>query len=346
MKIKVKKNLEFRSDGPPLLIAEISANHCGSKKKFLDHIISAKKNGADLVKIQTYEENDMVIDKNYKIKSGLWKNKNLYNLYSKAKTPYSWHYDAFKLAKKRGITLFSTPFSLKAFNFLKKFNPPLYKISSFEITDLNLIKKVAETKKPIILSTGLASINEITEAIKLIKKFHSKIIVLHCVSGYPTPLKEINLRKILLLKEKLNINFIGLSDHTNNIKSAISASMLGISAIEKHFILNKSLKSPDKLFSILPNDLKELKKKIQFNEMILGDKKYKLKNSEISSLFFRRSIFATADIFKNEKINQSNIGCFRPNIGIGANNYFKIIGKKVKRNIKKNNPIRYADLQT
>ena len=344
MKIKINHKLQFNSDGPPLLIAEISANHCGSKEKFLQHILSAKKNGADLVKIQTYEEDDMVVDKNYKIKSGLWKNKNLYNLYKKAKTPYSWHHDAFKLAKKENICLFSTPFSIKAFKFLKKFNPSLYKISSFEITDLNLIDSVAKTKKPIIISTGLANLQEIKNAIKTIKKYHTKIVVLHCISGYPTPIEEINLRKINYLKNKLKINFIGLSDHTKDIVASSSASILGIAAIEKHFILNNKLKSPDSKFSINPKDLKNLKKNINFNEMILGSKKFNLKVSEIPSLFFRRSIFAVKDINKKEKLTLQNIHCYRPNIGISADNYFKILGKKVKKNIKKNTPIKLSDI--
>ena len=344
MKIKIGKKLDFNFNGPPLLIAEVSANHCGSKKIFLDHIISAKRNGADLVKIQTYEENDMVVDKNYKIKSGLWRNKNLYKLYSKAKTPFKWHHAAFNLAKRNNIILFSTPFSIRAFKFLKKFNPPLYKISSFEITDLNLIKEVAKTKKPIILSTGLATLREIKNAIKTVKLYHSKIIILHCISGYPTPIKDINLKKIDFLKKELKTNFIGLSDHTKNIESAASASILGISAIEKHFILNKKLKSPDSSFSIDPKELNKLRNRIQFNAKILGNENFNIKKSELSSLFFRRSIFAIKDISKNEKLNIKNIGCFRPNIGISADNYFKVMGKKVKKNIKKNNPIHYRDI--
>jgi pseudaminic acid synthase len=345
MKIKISRNLTFNSEGPPLLIAEISANHSGSKKIFLNHIISAKRNGADLVKIQTYEENDMVVVKNYQIEKGLWKNKNLYKLYSKAKTPYSWHESAFNIAKKNDITLFSTPFSIKALSFLKKFKPSLYKISSFEITDLNLIREIAKTKKPIILSTGLATIKEIRNAINEIRKFHNKIIILHCISGYPTPLKEINLRKIEFLRDKLKIKFIGLSDHTKGIKASQIASVLGISAIEKHFKLNDKIKSPDSSFSINPKQLKKLKDSIKLNNIILGDKNFKIKDSELSSLFFRRSIFATKDIDKNQKITKNNIGCFRPNIGIGAENYFKVIGKKVKKKIKRNNPIKNLDLK-
>ena len=344
MKIKINNKLSFNSEGRTLIIAEVSANHCGSKQKFLQHIRSAKKNGADLIKIQTYEEDDMVVKKNFKIKSGLWKNKNLLDLYKKAKTPYAWHYDAFKLAKKLNICLFSTPFSVRALNFLKKFNPPLYKISSFEITDLNLIKNVARTKKPIILSTGLSRLEEIKNAISIIKKYHNKIIILHCISGYPTPLKEINLRKINYLKKELKIHLIGLSDHTKDIIAASKASVMGVVAIEKHFILNKNLNSPDRKFSIDPRCLKELKENIKLNEIILGSEVNKLKKSEKPSLFFRRSIFASKDLKKNDKITQQNIACYRPNIGISADYYFKLIGKKVKKNIKKNEPLKFSHL--
>ena len=190
--IKIGKKLAISSRLRTLIIAEISANHCGSKKSFLKHILAAHKFGADLIKIQTYEPQDMVLKKNFTIKEGLWKKSNLWNLYRKAQTPFDWHYDAFKLAKKYKFELFSTPFSVRAVNFLKKFKPNLYKISSFEITDHNLITEIAKTKKPIILSTGMSSIKEIKSALKIIKKYHNKIIVLYCVSGYPTPLKDIN----------------------------------------------------------------------------------------------------------------------------------------------------------
>ena len=254
MKIKINKNLSFSDNGPPLVIAEVSANHGGSKKKFLQHIVEAKKNGADLVKIQTYEPQDMVINKDYKIKRGLWKNKNLYKLYSKAQTPFDWHKDAFKIAKKNKIELFSTPFSIRAFKFLNKFKPNLYKIASFEITDLRLINEIAKTKKPIILSTGLANKNEIIDAIKIIKKYHSKIVILHCISGYPTPIEEMNIQNISYLKKLTKINFTGLSDHSIGTEAAELSCFLNCCAIEKHFILNKKINSPDSKFSINKNE--------------------------------------------------------------------------------------------
>lgn len=337
---KNKKKIIFDIKKPPLIIAEISANHGGSKPLFLKSIEVAAKSGADLIKIQTYDEEDMVVHKNFKIPSGLWKNKNLYNLYKKAKTPYSWHADAFKLANKKKITLFSTPFSEKAVDFLEQFNPPLYKIASFEITDLNLINKIAKTQKPIIISTGLSDINEVKSAIKVIKKYHNKIVILHCVSGYPTPTDEINLGRINYLKSKLSTNLIGLSDHTDGIEAASLASVLGIVAIEKHFILNKKIKSPDSKFSITPDELKQLKTNIENNYKMLGSNKNTKQNAEIPSLIFRRSVFAIANIKKNEIFTKKNTQCFRPRVGLPAEKYLSLLGKKSKRNISKNSVLK------
>ena len=339
MKIKLNKNIIITNDGPPLLIAEISANHCGSKKKFLQHIISAKKSGADLIKIQTYETCDMTISQKYKIKSGEWKNMNLAKLYDRAQTPYEWHYDAFKLAKKLNVVLFSTPFSIRALNFLKQFNPPIYKIASFEITDVNLINEIAKCKKPIILSTGLSNRKEIENAIKIIKKYHNKIILLHCISGYPTPDDEINLKTINFFKKNFKVNYFGISDHTKDIDASLLASTMGISIIEKHFILSKKLNSPDSSFSINPNQLRYLKNKITKYYKILGKNNFIRPPSEKPSKIFRRSIFAINNIKKGEKFTKKNISCFRPLIGIGSENYFSIIGKKSKVDLKKNNPL-------
>ncbi len=334
--IKINNKTIFNNQGPPLLIAEISSNHCGSKSLFLKHIIEAKKSGADLVKIQTYEPEDMVVDKNFKIKSGTWKNMNLMKLYKKAHTPFEWHYDAFKIAKKYNINLFSTPFSERSFNFLKKFKPKIYKVASFEITDLNLIKLIAKTKKPIILSTGLSSNKEILTAIKLIKKYHNNIILLHCISGYPTPTEEVNLHKFQALKKLTNLKYIGFSDHTQGIYVSTVASNYGICAIEKHFILNKKLNSPDKKFSITPNELKNLKENIKKNYLM---KNKAIKKSEVASSIFRRSIFAIKNIKKDDKFTKKNVQCFRPKIGIGSEYYFNLLGKKSKKNIKKFSPI-------
>ena len=263
MKLKNNNSILFNKSRPSIIIAEISGNHNGNKRLFLNLIKSAFKNGADMVKIQTYEPGDITLNKKnsiFKINKGIWKNKYLWELYKKAHTPYSWHYDAFKFAKKNKKILFSSPFSTKAVDFLEKFNVPIYKVASFEITDLKLVDYIAKTKKPIILSTGMASYKEINQAIKTIEKYHSKIIILHCVSGYPTELKDTNLKKLKEIQKKYSQYLIGVSDHTRGITSSVASSILGASVIEKHFKINNNLSTTDSKFSITPNQLRELKK--------------------------------------------------------------------------------------
>ena len=342
MEIKITNKIIFSNKKKPIIIAEISANHDGSKKKFLNLIKLAHQNGADLVKIQTYEPDDITIktnNKKFKLKGGLWNKKYLWDLYKKAQTPYRWHEDAFKLAKKLGITLFSTPFSIRAVNFLEKHKVRLYKISSLENTDLNLINRVAKTKKPIIISTGASTFKEVKQALKVINRYHNKVIILHCVSEYPTPLNEANLSRITKLKKIFKNNLIGLSDHTQTIDTSLASIPLGAVAIEKHFkdsIKNKSL---DSQFSITPKELSDLKKKslVYFNSTKSDNKE--INNIDRKNFKNKRSIFAKNDIKKNDKINENNIVCLRPKIGMGAENYFKIIGKLMNKNIKKGSPI-------
>ncbi len=337
MKININNYFIPNKSLKPLIVAEISANHCGNKLLFLKSIKSAAKNGADLIKIQTYEPNDITLNKQINKKN--LNVKNLWKLYSTAQTPYSWHKEAFALAKKLKIDLFSTPFSERGVDFLLKFKVKLFKISSFEINDVKLIKKVASTRKPVIISTGMASLNEIKRCVKLINKYHNKIIILHCVSGYPTLEKHANLRRILTLKKHFKKNNIGLSDHTNNINTSIASIPYNTVLIEKHFILSKNLNSLDKDFSINPSELKNLSKKSLSIFSALGDGKFNVQNSEKTSLKFRRSIFSIKSIKKGQKFTKTNISTFRPKIGLSAENFFKIIGKKSKKDIKPFSPI-------
>ncbi len=332
MKVNLKKYLFSKKNFKPLIVAEISANHCGSKNIFLKTIKSAAKNGADLIKIQTYEPIDITIKK-IKGKNKLWQ------LYTKAQTPFEWHKDAFKLAKKLKIKLFSSPFSLRAVSFLEKFNVELYKISSFEITDFKLIHVIAKTKKPVIVSTGMASFKEINECINYIRKFHKKIILLHCVSGYPTPENQANLKRILALKERFKGIKIGLSDHTDDIVTSLAAMPFEVSIIEKHFILSKKFKSPDAKFSINPEQLKTLSNYSKKIYSALGKKSFDIQKAELKSKKFRRSIFSIKNIQKGEKLTEKNISTFRPSVGIGAQYFFNVIGKKAKKNIKALSPI-------
>lgn len=344
MKIKINKNLFFSDNLRPLIIAEISCNHKGNKKNFLQHIKLAKKSGADLIKIQTYRPQDMAVDKKFKINSGAWKGLNLWNLYNQAHTPFEWHKDAFELAKKIKIPLFSSPFSIEAVDFLEKnFDPPVYKIASFEITDLKLVKKIASLRKPIIISTGMANFREIDNAINMVKKYHNKIIIMHCVSGYPTPNKDSNIRFISVLKKKYKY-LIGLSDHTKDIHSSLASIPFGVVAIEKHFIKSDKFKTFDSKFSLNPKKLYDLKKHSEQIFSCLGEKSKKQVRSE-KHRNLRRSIFTIKKIKKNEKINKENISTFRPKIGICASNYFKVMGKLAKYDLEENKPLFWQDLK-
>jgi len=341
MKLKINNPSLFGKSRPSIIIAEISGNHNGNKRLFLNLIKSAYKNGADMVKIQTYEPSDITLNKknsNFKIAKGIWKNKYLWDLYEKAHTPYEWHYDAFKYAKRNKKILFSSPFSIKAVDFLEKFRVPIYKIASFEITDLKLVDYIAKKRKPIILSTGMASYLEINKAIKTIKKYHSKIIILHCVSGYPTKLKDTNLKKLKEVQKKYGKYLVGVSDHTEGITSSIASSVMGATIIEKHFKINNKLSTTDSKFSITPDQLKELKLKIQ--DLWHSLNKKKITKVENESKKIRRSIFAIKFIKKNEKITIKNIDTLRPKVGICASKYFEIIGKKARQNIEQGSPIK------
>ena len=343
MEIKLNKKVSFSYKKRPLIITEISGNHGGNKKKFLKLIKEAFDWGADLVKIQTYEPQDITLKSNkskFLLKKGIWKNQTLWDLYKKACTPFSWHEDAFRLAKKKNGIIFSSPFSLRAVDLLEKYNVKLYKIASFEITDLKLIDYVASKKKPIIISTGMSSIKEVKRAIKIINRHHNKIIIMHCVSNYPTKLKDTNLYRINYLKKIFKKNLIGISDHTNDIQSSISSISIGVVAIEKHFKLDNK-KTTDSVFSINKNKLKKLKN--DSLDLFKSISKKKIKTEKIN-INLRRSIFAKKNIDKKEKINSNNIVSLRPNIGIPSEYFFKILGKKVKKKIKKNDPIFFKNI--
>lgn len=338
------KKIHFTKNQKPLLVAEISANHCGSKKSFLNHIKVAHNCGADLVKIQTYEPQDITLKTkadNFKIKTGIWKNKYLWELYEKAQTPYDWHYDAFKLAKKNGINLFSTPFSVKAVNFLEKFNVPLYKVSSLEMNDFNLLSKIAKTRKYIIISTGAGELKDIKKVLNFINRYHNKVVVLHCVSSYPTNLEHANIARIKDLQKKFKNNLIGLSDHTSSIFSSLSSIPLGCVIIEKHFKINDKVKSEDSSFSLNQNDFKKL---VEYRDLIyksLYAKDIK-KNDSLKSL--KRSLFSLKEIRPHEKLTKKNVISLRPKLGIDSSQYFKVIGKKAKKKISKNMPIYSKDI--
>lgn len=331
--------------GKPYLIAEISANHNGKlsiAKKLID---LAKSNGADAVKIQTYTADSMTLksDKNiFKIRSGIWKGHTLWDLYNKAHTPLEWHKELFLYAKKRKIKIFSTPFDEFAVDFLEELHCPIYKVASFEMTDLNLIKKIAKTKKPMIISTGTSSMKEIELTFKTAKKYGCKdITLLYCVSNYPSDAKDFNLNNILELKKKFRCR-VGLSDHSNDNRVSFSAVCLGAEVIEKHIGLEKQKKGLDIKFSIKGKEILEFRKNIDLAKSVVQKKIFYRSKKEDSGKFYRRSIFTIKKILKGEKFTNENIRILRPYKGVPSFYYDKIIGKKSPVNISSSEPIKFS----
>ena len=326
----------------PKFIAEISANHCGKIEIAKKLIKCAKENGADAVKLQTYTADTMTINskkKYFKINSGLWKNKYLYELYDKASTPLKWHKELFSYAKKIKIKIFSTPFDESAVDFLEKLNCPLYKVASFEMNDHLLIKKIAQTKKPIIISTGMASLDEIKESYNIAKKYGAKhICLLYCVSNYPSKIEDFNLNNILILKKNFKCT-IGLSDHSNNNMVSIIARSEGAEVFEKHIALKNQKKGFDIAFSLKGDQIKSFIEQVNLVDKIKGKKFFYRNKSEKKSLIFRRSIFAINNIKKGEKFTKSNIRKIRPGYGISPKFYSEVLGKKSTKNISSEEPI-------
>ena len=325
----------------PFIIAEISANHNQSISKALRIIKGAAKAGVDAVKLQTYTADTMTIKKKniIKDKKSPWRGSDLYELYKKGSTPWKWHKKLFSYAKKLGLIVFSTPFDDSSVVFLKKLKVPLYKISSFEITDLPLIKKVALTKKPVILSTGMATYSEIDEAVKTLKKNGcKKIILLKCTSSYPTEAKDVNLSTIPVLRKKFNCE-VGLSDHTIGEVSAIASIGYGATVIEKHVTLSKK-NSIDGLFSLDLEELKNFVKNIKYAKKCTGQIKFGPTKNELKNLKYRRGIVAIKDIKKEEKFSDKNIKSMRGVSGLKPKFYFKIINKRSKKKINYGEPIK------
>jgi len=327
----------------PFFIAEISANHNGSLKLAKKLILTAKENGADAVKLQTYSPHTITLNSKraeFKIKEGLWKGYYLWNLYKKAQTPFVWHKELFNYARKNKIMCFSSPFDETAVDLLEKLNCPIYKLASFEITHIPLIKKIASTGKPLIISTGMASLKEIETAIKCAKKFGTKkIIILYCVSNYPSKIKDFNFKNIKILKKKFNCQ-IGFSDHSTNILVAATAVASGAEVIEKHIALRGQKKAPDIAFSAKGKEIKVYSDTLKNVYSMLGvNKSYKVKTDK-KNLIFRRSIYSVKKIKKGELFTKENIKVVRPNKGLDPIWYFKLLNKKSKFSYKKNTPLK------
>ncbi len=324
-------------------IAEISANHCGNFNLAKKLIKCAYVNGADAVKLQTYTADTMTVksNKNYfKIKEGLWKGYKLWDLYDKAHTPLKWHKELFKYGKSLGIKVFSTPFDDTAVDFLEKLNCPIYKIASFEMTDLNLVRKVSMTKKPIIISTGMANLKEIETTVRIARKNGAKdITLLYCVSNYPSSINDFNLHNIKILKDRFKCK-VGISDHSKDNRVAIASVASGARVVEKHIALDNQKKGFDIDFSLKGKEIKKFRDDIDVAFKLLGKNFFFRNKTENKSKIFRRSIFTTKDIKKGEKFTKDNIRVIRPGFGLAPKYYNTILNKKSPVKIVMNEPLK------
>ncbi len=340
---------EIGAQTTPYIIAEMSANHNGNLDTAFRIIEEAKKAGADALKIQTYTPDTITLNSDlpdFQIEGGLWHGKTLYELYEWAHTPWSWHKPLFEHARKTGITIFSSPFDTTAVDLLEDLNAPAYKVASFEAVDLQLIKYIASTGKPMIISTGMADEDEIQEAIDAAREGGCKeLAILHCVSGYPAPAEDYNLRTILDMQQRFGL-VTGLSDHTLDNTTAITSVALGASIIEKHFTLDRNGGGPDDSFSLEPGELTALCRDSKTAWQAMGKIDYGRKSSEQGNVKFRRSLYFVKDMKANEVITRDCIRSVRPGYGLAPKYLEWVIGRRVTTNINKNQPVRYDFLET
>lgn len=322
---------------PPYVIAEMSANHNGNIETAFKIIEAAKQAGADAVKLQTYRPDTITLNcdsEDFRIHGGLWDGRTLYDLYQQAHTPWEWHAPLFAHARKLGISLFSSPFDNTAVDLLEDLNAPAYKIASFEAVDPALIKYVASTGKPMIISTGMADAQEIQEAIDAAREGGCKeLAVLHCVSGYPAPAADYNLRTIPDMIQRFGL-VTGLSDHTLDNTTAITSVAMGASIIEKHFTLDRSGGGPDDSFSLEPAELAALCKDSETAWAALGSVDYGRKSSEQGNVKFRRSLYFVKDLKAGDLITSDAIRSVRPGFGLAPKYLASILGKTINQNVK------------
>lgn len=341
--LKLKKRI-IGDDQPSYIIAEMSANHAGSINRAKEIIHAAKESGADCIKIQTYTADTITLDCNnqfFNIKSGTWKNENLYQLYGKAYTPWEWQADLKEEATKVGLDFLSTPFDNTAVDFLEGIGIDFYKIASFELVDIPLIQYIATKGKPIILSTGMGKLGEIEDAVNTIRnQGNNEIALLRCASAYPAISDQMNLATMQNMRESFQV-IVGLSDHSMGSVAAVTAVALGAKIIEKHFCLSREIKNPDSSFSMEPEEFKQMVKDIRMAEKAIGKVEYGPTEQEMDNLNYRKSIFAIMDIKKGEKLTENNIRVIRPGYGMKPKYYHEILGCVALKDIKRGTPINY-----
>ena len=339
------KDREISDNSSTFIVAELSSNHNRDIELAKDTIYAMKESGADAVKIQTYTPDTITLNCNNKYfqikQETLWDGKTFYELYQEAYTPWEWHYELKELAEKLGLIFFSTPFDKAAVDFLEELKVPAYKIASFEITDIPLIEYVASKGKPIIISTGIATLCDIQEAVNACRRVgNDQIILLKCTSVYPAPLEDVNLRTIPNMAETFNC-IVGLSDHTLGISVPIAAVALGAKVIEKHFILSKDIETPDRDFSLTPDEFRKMVKAVREVEKALGKISYELTEKMKKGREFSRSLFVVKDVKAGEIFTEENVRSIRPGYGLHPKFLKDIIGRKARIDIKKGTPLKW-----
>jgi len=327
------------------IIAELSANHGGELDIALETIRAAKRAGADAIKIQTYTADTITLNSKkdcFKINQGThWDGKYLYDLYKEASLPWEWHSKIFEVAKEEGIVCFSSPFDNSAVDLLEELNTPIYKIASFEITDIPLIEYTASKGKPMIISTGIAEISDIELAIEACKKVgNNDITILKCTSAYPADPKDANLLTIPDIKSRFGVK-VGLSDHTMGVEGPVVAAVLGAKVIEKHFILDKSIGGPDAHFSLDEKEFTEMVNAVRKAEKMIGVVDYKMTEKKKKSRQFSRSLFVVKDVKAGEKLSKENIRSIRPGFGMHPKYFSELLGKEFNQDIHAGEPLKF-----
>lgn len=336
-------NINITENTPCFIIAELSANHGSDINIAKRTIKAAKESGADAIKLQTYTADTLTIDCNneyFTINKGtLWDGRTLYDLYKEAYTPWEWHKELMKYAYEIGLVCFSSPFDKTAVDFLEDLNVPAYKVASFEITDIPLIEYIASKGKPIIISTGIATMEEIEDAIDACKRMgNTEIILLKCTSSYPAKLEDANLKTIPDLSKRFGV-LAGVSDHSLDIEIPITAVALGAKVIEKHFIIDRNVGGPDASFSLIPEQFKEMVQSVRKVESAMGIADYELTDKKKDSRLFARSLFVVEDVKRGDVITEKNIRSIRPGYGMAPKHYRDVIGKTFKKDYKKGTPL-------
>jgi pseudaminic acid synthase len=331
----------------PFIICELSGNHNGRLDRALELLEAAAGTGADAIKIQTYTPDTLTIDHDgadFRIEGGLWDGRTLYDLYGEAHTPFEWHEHLFRRAREIGVTLFSTPFDESAVDLLEDLGAPAYKIASFEAIDLPLIAYVAAKRKPMIISTGIANLDEIGEAVRTARENGcDQLALLHCVSSYPAPDEQSNVRTVPDLAERFGVAS-GLSDHTFGSAVAVAAVALGGCVVEKHFTLRRSDGGPDAAFSLEPDEFKTLVEDCKRAWRALGTATYDLQGCERGSMVFRRSLYVVRDVAAGGELTKENVRSIRPGYGLPPRHLPKVLGRRAARDLKRGEPLTFEDV--